>query len=151
MQPLWAVINPDCSASRLCQVSYEMLYSLWLIFFAAQETYTLAQWWMACTFCIFQVRRWLLEHTERVRMKWCVACEVLVSMLRNHLVYVSSAAERKHCVLYTRSRRFPYVGRQVPSSEADLCVVRRSGELDRGFWNLSPGIFVTCIYCLDKE
>lgn len=54
-------------------------------------------------------------------------------MLGNHLVNVSSAAERKHCVLYTRTQLFPYVGRQVYSSEADLCVNIRAGELDRKF------------------
>lgn len=43
-------------------------------------------------------------------------------MLGNHLVNVSSAAERKHYVLYTRSQSFRYVGRQVQSSEQDLYV-----------------------------
>lgn len=40
-------------------------------------------------------------------------------MLGNHLVKANSAAECKHCVLYTRSQRFSYVGRQVCSSEAE--------------------------------
>lgn len=34
-------------------------------------------------------------------------------MLGNHLVNVSSAAEHKHCVLYTRSWLVQYIGRQV--------------------------------------
>lgn len=54
-------------------------------------------------------------------------------MLGNHLVNVSSAAERKHCVLYTRSWQVRYIGRQVHSLEADLCVDRQACELDRGF------------------